>query len=144
MIKGILEVVIETPRFSFTKYKDDGSVDYMSPIPCPFNYGSVPGTVSGDGDRLDAIVLGKRLKGGTHIKVPIIGRVIFFDKGEEDPKYICSENPMTFGQKITIKLFFFFFSFAKQVLNKLRGKKGLTKYNGIELLEAKEAEKEVK
>ena len=53
-----LDVVIETPRGSAVKRTDDGRVDFISPLPCPFNYGSVPDTRSDDGDRLDAVVLG--------------------------------------------------------------------------------------
>jgi inorganic pyrophosphatase len=126
-----LQIIIETPKFSFIKYKDDGSVDYISPIPCPFNYGSVPNTTSGDGDRLDAIVLGKKLKGGSRAEVPVIGRVVFWDKGEEDPKYICSDKPITNLQKLTLISFFLFFSVAKKVLNKIRRKGGLTQFTGI-------------
>ena len=37
-----LEVVIEVPRGSFVKRGSSGSVDFISPLPCPFNYGAVP------------------------------------------------------------------------------------------------------
>jgi inorganic pyrophosphatase len=59
-----LDVVIEVPLGSFIKRRDDGRVDFVSPVPCPFNYGSVPDTLSGDGDRVDAVVLGPRLPRG--------------------------------------------------------------------------------
>ena len=37
-----VEVVIEIPRGSFLKRGSTGHVDFVSPLPCPFNYGSVP------------------------------------------------------------------------------------------------------
>jgi len=39
-----LEVVIEIPRRSFLKRGSTGHIDFVSPLPCPFNYGSVPHT----------------------------------------------------------------------------------------------------
>jgi inorganic pyrophosphatase len=37
-----VEVVIEVPRGSFLKRRSTGHIDFISPLPCPFNYGSVP------------------------------------------------------------------------------------------------------
>ena len=37
-----IEVVIEIPRGSFLKRGSTGHIDFVSPLPCPFNYGSVP------------------------------------------------------------------------------------------------------
>ena len=56
-----LEVVIEVPRGSFLKRASTGRVDFISPLPCPFNYGSVPVYLGLEGDLLDALVLGPRL-----------------------------------------------------------------------------------
>jgi hypothetical protein len=33
-----LDVVIEVPRGSFVKRGSSGSIDFISPLPCPFNY----------------------------------------------------------------------------------------------------------
>src|SRR5215510_5929974 len=55
-----LEVVIEVPRGSFLKRGSTGHVDFISPLPCPFNYGSVPQYLGLEGDLLDAVVLGPR------------------------------------------------------------------------------------
>jgi inorganic pyrophosphatase len=63
-----LEVVIEVPLGGFIKRRDDGGIDFVSLAPCPFKYGSVPDTRSGDGDRLDALVLGPRLARGTRVR----------------------------------------------------------------------------
>ena len=39
-----VEVIIEIPKGSFIKRGSTGQVDFVSPLPCPFNYGSVPTT----------------------------------------------------------------------------------------------------
>ena len=60
-------VRIEVPRFSFVKREADGEVDFVSPVPCPFNYGSVPGAIAPDGDAPDALVLGPRVAAGAEV-----------------------------------------------------------------------------
>ncbi|HET9668554.1 MAG TPA: inorganic diphosphatase, partial [Casimicrobiaceae bacterium] len=54
----LVEVVIEVPRGSFVKRGSLGHVDFVSPLPCPYNYGSVPTHIGLEGDLLDAVVLG--------------------------------------------------------------------------------------
>jgi len=128
-----LEVVIEVPLGGFIKRRDDGSVDFISPAPCPFNYGSVPETRSGDGDRLDAVVLGKRLGRGARVTLPVVARVDFVDAGDEDPKWICSLGPITRRERVLVAGFFGLYARAKTVLNALRGKRGATRYGGLTL-----------
>ena len=70
-----VEVVIEVPRGSFVKRGSTGHVDFVSPLPCPFNYGSVPSHIGLEGDLLDALVLGPRLPLGTRIRVKAWGAV---------------------------------------------------------------------
>jgi hypothetical protein len=53
-----VEVVIEVPRGGFVKRDRHGQVVFVSPLPCPYNYGSVPTHLGLEGDLLDAIVLG--------------------------------------------------------------------------------------
>lgn len=127
-----LEVMIEVPRGTFVKRDDHGKVDYVSPFPCPFNYGSVPGTVSGDGDRLDALVLGARLPRGSRVTLPVVGVVRFLDAGERDPKYICGARPLSRGERLLVAGFFGAYAHLKGGLNRLRGKRGETRYFGIE------------
>ena len=128
-----LEVVIEVPRLGFIKRKDDGSVDFISPLPCPFNYGSVPGTRSGDGDREDAVVLGPRLPRGTKVRVPVLARVQFIDAGLPDPKWICGTGPLANADRSAVRSFFTFYARAKRVLYSLRGRAAPdTRYAGIE------------
>lgn len=128
-----LEVVIEVPRLSFVKRKDDGSVDFVSPLPCPFNYGSVPGTRGGDGDREDAVVLGPRLARGTRVRISVVARVRFFDAGLPDTKWICKHGRMTAAERAQVRAFFSFYAYAKQALYVLRRKRaGGTRYEGFE------------
>jgi inorganic pyrophosphatase len=129
---GALEVVIEVPLGGFIKRRDDGRIDFVSPAPCPFNYGSVPDTRSGDGDRLDALVLGPRLARGARVRVTVVGRVLFTDAGQDDPKLICSERPLRRVDRAKITAFFAIYARAKRLLNWLRGKAGPTRYGGIE------------
>ncbi len=128
-----LDVIIEVPRGSFIKRTDDGRVDFVAPAPCPFNYGSVPNTRSGDGDRLDAVVLGPRLALGARAKLPVVARVCFEDAGQDDPKYVCSHRPFSIAERWLVAGFFATYARAKRVLNFARGKKGRTRYRGLHL-----------
>ena len=87
-----LEVVIEVPRGSFLKRGSTGSVDFVSPFPCPFNYGAVPGLLGLEGDLLDALVLGPRLRHGTHTHVTAWAAVTLTDRGMSDDKLICCDH----------------------------------------------------
>jgi inorganic pyrophosphatase len=40
-----VEVVVEIPRGSFLKRGSTGQLDFVSPLPCPFNYGSIENLV---------------------------------------------------------------------------------------------------
>jgi inorganic pyrophosphatase len=134
-----IEVVIEVPLGSFIKRRDDGSIDFVSPAPCPFNYGSVPDTRSGDGDRVDALVLGPRLAPGARVRVPVVARVRFTDAGQDDPKLICAERPLGRVDRARIAAFFVLYARAKGLLNRLRGKSGPTRYGGIEEVHRRDA-----
>jgi inorganic pyrophosphatase len=127
-----LDVVIEVPLGSFIKRRDDGRVDFVSPVPCPFNYGSVPDTRSGDGDRLDAVVLGPRLPRGARVRVKVVARVRFTDAGQDDPKLIGSDRPLTRVDRAKITAFFTVYARAKGLVNLWRGKAGPTRYGGLE------------
>lgn len=125
-----VEVIIEVPRGGHEKLRADGSRDFLSPLPCPFNYGSVPGTVSGDGDPLDALVLGPRLPRGTRVRVDVLAEVRFVDAGEPDPKLVCGERLGRVDQ-LRVALFFRGYALAKRALHRLRGRRGRTAYEGI-------------
>ena len=78
------------PRGSFLKRGSTGRVDFVSPLPCPFNYGSVPAYIGLEGDLLDALVLGPRLAFGARVRVNAWGAVTLTDRGLSDDKLVCS------------------------------------------------------
>jgi len=127
----VIEVIIDVPLGSFVKRTDDGAIDFVSPAPCPFNYGSVPDTRSGDGDRLDAVVLGPRLARGARVRVNVVGRVRFTDAGQDDPKLICSDRALGRLDRAKVITFFALYARAKALLNRVRGKAGPTRFDGF-------------
>ena len=129
----MVEVRIETPKFGFIKRKPDGSVDFISPFPCPFNYGSVEGTLAEDGDPLDAILLGPRVPAGSIKKAEQRGTVHFVDAGQEDPKLILSDHPLARRDLLTIRAFFVAYVLLKRAINRSRGRQGETKVVRFEL-----------
>lgn len=119
-----IDVVIEVPRGSFIKRGSTCQVDFISPLPCPFNYGSVPAYVGLEGDLLDALVLGPRLPRGAHTRTKAWGAVMLTDRGMTDDKLICSERPVTSAQRQTVIRFFSFYAKCKGLLNVWRRRPG--------------------
>ena len=119
-----VEVVIEIPRGSFLKRGSTGRIDFVSPFPCPFNYGSVPHLLGLEGDLLDAVVLGPRLPVGTRLKVPAWGAVILVDRGMADDKLICSHHPVSPIERQKVLRFFGFYAKCKALLNLWRRRPG--------------------
>lgn len=120
----LVEVVIEIPKGSFLKRGSTGALDFISLLPCPVNYGSVPAFIGLDGDLLDAVVLGPRLPLGTQVKTYAWGAIGLTDRGLYDDKLICSQSPIAPWQRQVIVLFFMFYAKAKCVLNLSRGRSG--------------------
>lgn len=88
-------LAVEIPAGSFTKYEinEEGLlfVDRFQSMPVvyPANYGSMPRTLAGDGDPLDALVLTREpLYPGVLIKFRPIGVLRMTDDGEGDQKII--------------------------------------------------------
>lgn len=125
-----VEVVIEIPRGSFRKRGSTGRVDFVSPFPCPFNYGSVPQLVGQEGDLLDAVVLGRRLPLGTRVRVRAWGAVILADRGMTDDKLICSAAPPTPIERRLVLGFFHFYAKCKGLLNRYRLRPGRNACDG--------------
>jgi inorganic pyrophosphatase len=119
-----VQVVIEIPRGSFLKRGSTGHIDFVSPLPCPFNYGSVPKFVGLEGDLLDAVVLGPRLARGSHVEVKAWGAVTLTDRGMSDDKLICSGEPLSDGERRRVLRFFHFYAKCKALLNLLRRRPG--------------------
>ncbi len=91
-----VNVIIEIPAGSITKYELDPETGYVAvdrylsmPVAYPANYGSVPGTLAGDGDPLDLLVYTREpIVPGAVIKARPIGVLRMIDGGEEDAKVI--------------------------------------------------------
>ena len=124
------EVVIEIPRGSFLKRRWDGSVDFISPFPCPFNYGAIRDYVGCDGDLLDAVVLGPRMPRGKAVTVVAHDAVGLTDRGMYDDKLICSNGPLGVGKRRLILMFFHIYALSKRILNFCRRRSGRTSCNG--------------
>ena len=125
------EIVIEVPRFGFVKRDADGRIDFISPLPTPFNYGHVPGTCSGDGEPIDAVVIGPRLPREARVVRRRVAVVGFTDQGKDDPKWICSDQPLTAGQRAEVVAFFVIYARLKRSLNLAGRNRGPTCYRGI-------------
>lgn len=117
-------MVIEIPRGSFLKRGSTGHLDFISPLPCPFNYGSVPSHLGLEGDLLDAVVLGPRLPLGARRRVVAWGAVILTDRGMSDDKLICSERPLGPSARRRVLQFFHFYAKCKGLLNLWRRRPG--------------------
>ena len=125
-----VNVQIEVPRGDLVKRRSDGSVDFVSPVPCPYNYGFVTGTMGGDGDPIDAIVLGTRLEMGHVGRHRARAALRFIDAGKVDDKIICSLRPLTKGQRRALERFFKVYVHAKRALHAWRGIRADTRLQG--------------
>ncbi|WP_303638747.1 MULTISPECIES: inorganic diphosphatase [Stenotrophomonas] len=90
-----VNLAVEIPAGGFTKYeiKEDGllHVDRFQsmPVAYPANYGSMPRTLAGDNDPLDALVLTREpLHPGVIVRFRPIGFLKMIDGGERDEKVI--------------------------------------------------------
>ena len=125
-----VEVVIEIPRGSFLKRGSDGHIDFVSPFPCPYNYGSIHQYIGGEGDFLDAVVLGPRLAAGSRVQATAYGAIGLSERFMSDDKLICSDRPVTEGDRRRLLRFFRFYAFCKGWLNVLRRQPGRSRCDG--------------
>jgi inorganic pyrophosphatase len=95
--EGWIEAVIEIPRGSRNKYEFDHErgvfrldrVLYSS-VHYPTDYGFIPGTLSLDGDPLDALVIvDEATFPGCHVRVRPVGTLIMVDEKGEDEKILA-------------------------------------------------------
>ena len=119
-----VEVVIEVPRGSFLKRGSTGTIDFVSPLPCPFNYGAVPTLLGLEGDLLDALVLGPRLPYGTCLRIKAWAAVTFTDRGMSDDKLICCDHRPSATEIRAVLCFFHFYARCKGLLNLWRRRPG--------------------
>jgi inorganic pyrophosphatase len=123
-------VRIEVPKGSFVKRKADGRVDLWSPLPCPYNYGSILGSLAPDGDPYDALVLGPRLPAGRIVSLPARAVMGFVDEGCDDPKIVCAARPLRASDRRAIHAFFVVYAAFKRLRQRLRGQPGTTVCTG--------------
>lgn len=89
-------VLIEIPAGSTAKYEIDAQTGFLfvdrfqsMPVVYPANYGTLPSTLAGDQDPLDALVYSREpIVPGALIKVRPIGILHMLDAGEEDDKLV--------------------------------------------------------
>lgn len=126
-------VIIEVPRGSFLKRElhDGARVEYVSPVPCPFNYGYAPDLPGQDGDPLDVVVLGPRLKLGERVEVPVQALVRFYDAGLPDDKLVCAPETLSRSQELLVGGFFRTYVHARRLLNRAQGRSGETLFTGL-------------
>ena len=131
-----LVIRIEIPRGSFIKRElHDGSrVAFVSPLPCPFNYGYILGSSGEEGDPEDAIFFGGACKVGDEIAGQAIGKVLFLDKGERDNKTIISDKPLSRSQKWVLMTFFSLYAIAKRLVSVATFRWGVvSRFDGLEI-----------
>jgi len=87
-----MNIVIETPKYSFFKYHKLGShfhIEFFSPVPAIFNYGFVEDSLAEDGMERDVVVIGPRITQGTVIKRDQFDGILrFVDDSVADDKHI--------------------------------------------------------
>jgi len=129
----VVDVRIETPRGSFVKARPGGGRDFVSPFPCPFNYGSVPGTRAPDGEEVDALVLGPRLAAGARCRRTVLGVVAFVDAGRRDDKLVCGRGDEleSARTRAAIRAFFTLYALCKRVGALLRRAPRPTRFEGL-------------
>jgi len=87
--------IIEIPKGSFYKYEINKEIqalklDRILPIPCPFNYGFLPRTLSADGDPTDIFIVSDYpIIPLTEVKFETVGILLCEDNGVEDNKIIA-------------------------------------------------------
>jgi inorganic pyrophosphatase len=126
----VCEVTIEYARWNMIKRRGDGAIDFVSPLPCPYNYGSLAGRRSGDGQDLDAVVLGPRLPAGARLRLAVVGVIGFLDLGVHDPKVIFSAGGLSARDRAGLERFFRVYARFKWGLARLRGQSEATGYLG--------------
>lgn len=131
-----LEITVEIPKGGFVKRDLAGRVGFVSPLPCPFNYGSLVGSQSSDGDPLDLILLGPRLARQSQRLATVHQVARFIDNGRPDPKLILKNGPPSAFELAEIDAFFAVYARLKQVFYKSRLSREHSLYLGRQPIEA--------
>lgn len=121
---------IDVAKGGMIKRTETGLVDFISLVPCPFNYGHVPDTMAGDGAPIDVVVLGKRAARGELVRTTTRACIGFVDAGRDDPKWVAADHPLSRLERFEVESFFRAYAVAKSILNRARGRKGATRFLG--------------
>lgn len=124
---ALVDVVVEVPRGSFVKRGADGGVDFISPLPSPFTYGSAPDHPAADGDPADVVLLGEGLPVGARVRRPVVATVRFVDAGLRDDKWVCRDGPLRRRDRLALRSFFRVYALAKRMTGR-----GPARFEGIE------------
>lgn len=127
-----VRVVIEVARGGFLKRSPGGRIEFASPLPCPFNYGSAPDYPGEDGDPADVVLLGPRRPRGHEGVYALFGRVRFRDAGVDDPKWICGAAPPDEAELRLLDRFFSFYALVKLAWRRANGDPAESRYSGID------------
>ena len=127
---------IEVPKGGFVKRDAAGKIDFVSPLPCPFNYGASTVFLGDDGEGMDVVVLGPRLGRGATGRLPLVGRVRFRDQGHNDHKWICSAAPLTEAELSLLNRFFSAYALGKLAWTRYQGSNLETRYAGVDVVSA--------
>ncbi len=133
-IGDVVRVHVEIPKGSLVKRRADSSIDFVSPLPCPFDYGSLPDTLADDGDPIDALLVGEPQgrRRGAQVDARVLAIVRFIDAGREDPKLVCGTPPLSPKDRRRVERFFRLYAPLKRILALLRGQRGDTRYAGLD------------
>ena len=127
-----MKIRIEVSRRSFVKRHTNRSIEFVSPIPSPFNYGSVLGRMAPDGDPEDAVVLGARIRENVTVSMRVWGRIKFLDANLPDHKWICGPEQPTENEWVKLERFFWVYAWAKRLMYRMRGTSGIVEFQGLE------------
>ena len=128
-MSGPRRLRVEVPRGAFIKRDEHGQVEFLSPLPCPFAYGSVIGTSADDGDALDAVILGAAPRLGAELEARQVGRVPFVDDGVLDDKLVfwapTAGGPSAADRRL-VAVFFWAYAIAKRARARVNGSRAPT------------------
>jgi len=122
----IIEAIVENPKGSRVKYEltKTGKLRFDQRLPAGFkfpgNYGFFPGTLGGDGDALDVLILGRKLKRKQKIKVKPIGIMFMVDSGKKDDKILaisCRAKGKRLNKEIKSEIEYFFKHYKRRKIS---------------------------
>ncbi len=125
-------VEVEIARGGREKRHPDGSLDYVSPVPAPFAYGSIVGELGGDGDPLDVIVVGCAPRVGERCSLRLVGCVSARDRGLVDDKWVAAPTEVVRRRdRWTVGLFFLVYPTARAWIDAVKRRPGRFEVLGV-------------